>query len=144
MTIGENFPSSGNIIGTLGCNSNLREIDLKWHNVGNRIISEDFFLLVDSDKKNTFSIELDFEGEESRFYNLEIQGAASRIASLESSATISPGDDIEVHIDPEGLLVPGMIARGELVFVDNFGIELRVPIILEAKSTFNSLSLIHI
>ena len=31
-----------------------------------------------------------------------------------------------------------MIARGELVFVDNFGIELRVPIILEAKSTFNS------
>ena len=57
---------------------------------------------------------------------------------MESSATISPGDDIEVHIDPEGLLVPGMIARGELVFVDNFGIELRVPIILEAKSTFNS------
>ena len=64
MTIGENFPSSGNIIGTLGCDSNLREIDLKWHNVGNRIISEDFFLLVDSDKENTFPIELDFEGDE--------------------------------------------------------------------------------
>ena len=52
--------------------------------------------------------------------------------------TISPGDTIDVHVNPEGLLVPGMIARGELVFVDNFGIELRIPIILEAKSTFNS------
>ena len=138
MTIDDNFPPSGNIIGTLGCDSNLREIDLQWHQVGHRIISDDFFLLVDSDKDNTISIIPDFEGQESRFYNLEIQGAASRIASLESSLAISPGDDIEILIEPEGLLVPGMIARGELVLVDNFGIELRIPITLEAKSTFNS------
>ena len=138
MTIDDNFPPSGNIIGTLGCDSNLREIDLQWHQVGHRIISDDFFLLVDSDKDNTISIMPDFEGQESRFYNLEIQGAASRIASLESSLAISPGDDIEILIEPEGLLVPGMIARGELVLVDNFGIELRIPITLEAKSTFNS------
>ena len=113
MTIDDNFPPSGNIIGTLGCDSNLREIDLQWHQVGHRIISDDFFLLVDSDKDNTISIIPDFEGQESRFYNLEIQGAASRIASLESSLAISPGDDIEILIEPEGLLVPGMIARGE-------------------------------
>ena len=138
MTIDESFPSSGNIIGTLGCDSNLREIDLKWHKVGHRIISDDFFLLVDSNKENILFIEPDFVGQESRFYNLEIQGAASRIADLESSMTISPGDNIEIVVDPEGLLVPGMIARGELVLVDNFGIELRIPITLEAKSTFNS------
>jgi hypothetical protein len=138
MTIDDNFPSSGNIIGTLGCESNLREIDLKWHQVGHRIITDNFLLLVDSEKDNTISIMPDFEGEESRFYNLEIQGAASRIASLESSMTISPGDDIEIVIKPDNLLVPGMIARGELVLVDNFGIELRIPITLEAKSTFNS------
>ena len=138
MTIDDNFPSSGNIIGTLGCESNLREIDLKWHQVGHRIITDDFLLLVDSEKDNKISIIPDFEGEESRFYNLEIQGAASRIASLESSMTISPGDNIEIVIEPDNLLVPGMIARGELVLVDNFGIELRIPITLEAKSTFNS------
>ena len=138
LTIDDSFPSSGNIIGTLGCDSNLREIDLKWHKVGHRIISDDFFLLVDSDQENIISIEPDFEGQESRFYNLEIQGAASRIANLESSMTISPGDNIEITVNPEGLLVPGMIARGELVLVDNFGIELRIPITLEAKSTFNS------
>jgi hypothetical protein len=138
MTIEDNFPSSGNIIGKLGCESNLREIDLKWHQVGHRIITDDFLLLVDSEKDNTISIKPDFEGKESRFYNLEIQGAASRIASLESSMTISPGDDIEIIIEPDDLLVPGMIARGELVLVDNFGIELRIPITLEAKSSFNS------
>jgi hypothetical protein len=43
-----------------------------------------------------------------------------------------------ITINPEGLLVPGMIARGELVLVDDFGIELRIPITLEAKSSFNS------
>ena len=112
--------------------------DRKWHKVGHRIISDDFFLLVDSNKENILSIEPDFVGQESRFYNLEIQGAASRIADLESSMTISPGDNIEIVVDPEGLLVPGMIARGELVLVDNFGIELRIPITFEAKSTFNS------
>ena len=31
-----------------------------------------------------------------------------------------------------------MIAKGELVFVDNFGIELRIPITLEAESSFTS------
>ena len=38
MTISGESMSSGNVIGTLGCGHNLREIDLKWHNVGNRII----------------------------------------------------------------------------------------------------------
>ena len=130
MTISGESMSSGNVIGTLGCGHNLREIDLKWHNVGNRIISDDFLLLVDSDEEKTYSLKLDLEGENSRFYNLEIQGAASRVASLESSSYISPGDDIEIHVNPEGLLIPGMIARGEIVFVDNFGIESRVPLIL--------------
>ena len=31
-----------------------------------------------------------------------------------------------------------MVARGELVLVDNYGIELRIPITLEAKSSFNT------
>ncbi len=138
MTVEENFPSAGNIIGTVGCKSNLRNIDLKWHNVGNRIINDDFYLLVDHEKENTYPLSLVFEGEDSRYYNLEIQGAASRISSIVSSKTFSPGDDLEIDINPNNLLVPGMIARGELVFVDNFGIETTIPIVIEAQSTFNT------
>ena len=138
MKIDETYPLSGNIIGTMGCDSNFRQIDLRWHNVGHRIISDSFFLMIDHDKGNTYSILPEYDGDSSRFYNIEIQGAASRIATLEQSQTIIPGDEIEVSVNPDGLLLPGMIARGELVLVDNFGIELRIPITFEAKSTLNS------
>ena len=138
MKIDETYPLSGNIIGTMGCDSNFRHIDLRWHNVGHRIISDSFFLMIDHDKGNTYSILPEYDGDSSRFYNIEIQGAASRIANLEQSQTIIPGDEIEVSVNPDGLLLPGMIARGELVLVDNFGIELRIPVTFEAKSTLNS------
>ena len=138
MKIDETYPLSGNIIGTMGCDSNYRQIDLRWHNVGHRIISDSFFLMIDHDKENTYSILPEYDGDSSRFYNIEIQGAASRIATLEQSQNIIPGDEIEVSVDPDGLLLPGMIARGELVLVDNFGIELRIPVTFEAKSTLNS------
>jgi len=138
MKIDETYPLSGNIIGTMGCDSNFRQIDLRWHNVGHRIISDSFFLMIDHDKVNTYSILPEYEGDSSRFYNIEIQGAASRITNLEQSQTIIPGDEIEVSVNPDGLLLPGMIARGELVLVDNFGIELRIPVTFEAKSTLNS------
>ena len=138
MKIDETYPLSGNIIGTMGCDSNFRQIDLRWHNVGHRIISDSFFLMIDHDKENTYSILPEYDGDSSRFYNIEIQGAASRIATLEQSQNIIPGDEIEVSVDPDGLLLPGMIARGELVLVDNFGIELRIPVTFEGKSTLNS------
>ena len=138
MKIDETYPLSGNIIGTMGCDSNFRQIDLRWHNVGHRIISDSFFLMIDHDKENTYSILPEYDGDSSRFYNIEIQGAASRITNLEQSQTIIPGDEIEVSVNPDGLLLPGMIARGELVLVDNFGIELRIPVTFEAKSTLNS------
>lgn len=138
MKIDETYPLSGNIIGTMGCDSNYRQIDLRWHNVGHRIISDSFFLMIDHDRENTYSILPEYDGDSSRFYNIEIQGAASRIATLEQSQNIIPGDEIEVSVDPDGLLLPGMIARGELVLVDNFGIELRIPVTFEAKSTLNS------
>ncbi len=138
MKIDETYPLSGNIIGTMGCDSNFRQIDLRWHNVGHRIISDSFFLMIDHDKGKTYSILPEYDGDSSRFYNIEIQGAASRIATLEQSQNIIPGDGIEVSVNPDGLLLPGMIARGELVLVDNFGIELRIPVTFEAKSTLNS------
>tara|TARA_B110000003_G_scaffold267830_1_gene296559 strand:- start:2143 stop:4143 length:2001 start_codon:yes stop_codon:yes gene_type:complete len=139
MDLDENFPNTGNIIGTIGCDeSNFRELDLKWHKVGHRIISSDFYSLVDYDKISIISLSPIYEGNGQRYYNIEIQGAASRIAEVENTGSLTSDDSLIITINPDGLLVPGMVARGELVLVDNFGIELRIPIVLEAKSSFNS------
>ncbi len=139
IDVDANFPNNGDIIGEIGCDdTNYRQIDLKWHKVGNRIISDNFYSLVDYEGDSMISLSPIYEGDNSRFYNIEIQGAASRIAEVENSGLLSPGDEISISINPDNLLVPGMIARGELVVVDNFGIELRIPLTLEAKSSFNS------
>ena len=139
MDIGENYPDTGNLIGAIGCdNLNLREFDLKWHKVGHRIISSNFYSLVDYDKTSIISLSPIYEGNGQRYYNIEIQGAASRIAEIENAGSLTSDDNLLITINPEGLLVPGMIARGEIVLVDNFGIELRIPIVLEAKSSFNN------
>jgi M6 family metalloprotease-like protein len=141
MDIDENFPSNGALIGTIGCDEeNNRTLDLEWHKVGNRIVTDNFYALIDYNKESIISLSPDYEGTNSRYYNLEIQGAASRVAEIHNlnNNYFGPGDDLLITINPEGLLVPGMIARGELVLVDDFGIELRIPITLEAKSSFNS------
>lgn len=139
MDIDDSFPSTGDLIGKIGCDEiNSRSIDLKWHKVGHRIISDSFNSLIDYDKVSTISISPIYEGPDSRSYNIEIQGAASRVAEIQNPGHLTPGDDLFISITPDGLLVPGMIAKGELVMVDDFGIELRIPITLEAKSSFNS------
>ena len=106
--------------------------------MGNRIISDDFYAIIEYSQESTISFTPDYEGQNARIYNVEIQGAASRIADVKNVNSLTPGDDLLISINPDGLLVPGMIARGELVIVDDFGIELRIPIIFEAKSSLNS------
>ena len=51
MKIDETYPLSGNIIKTMGCDSNYRQIDLRWYNVGHRIISDSLFLMMIMIKK---------------------------------------------------------------------------------------------
>jgi M6 family metalloprotease-like protein len=139
MDVDENTPSNGNLIGEIGCDqNNQRQLDLEWHKVGNRIISDDFYAIIEYSQESTISFTPDYEGQNARIYNVEIQGAASRIADVKNVNSLTPGDDLLISINPDGLLVPGMIARGELVIVDDFGIELRIPIIFEAKSSLNS------
>tara|TARA_B110000444_G_scaffold2169_1_gene1961 strand:- start:3372 stop:5384 length:2013 start_codon:yes stop_codon:yes gene_type:complete len=139
MDLDENTPSNGNLIGEIGCDeNNQRQLDLEWHKVGNRIISDDFYAIIEYSQESTISFTPDYEGQNARIYNVEIQGAASRIADVKNVNSLTPGDDLLISINPDGLLVPGMIARGELVIVDDFGIELRIPIIFEAKSSLNS------
>ena len=139
IDVDDSFPHTGDLIGKIGCDDyNFREIDLKWHKVGHRIISKEFYSIVEYNEDSKIFLSPEYEGDDSRYYDFDIQGAASRVAEIENTGAISPNDEIIILINPDGLLVPGMIAKGELVFVDNFGIELRIPITLEAESSFTS------
>ena len=48
----------------------------------------------------------------------------------------SPGDDIILRVEPNGLLTPGMYARGEIVIQDEYSVEQRIQITLIAESPF--------
>ena len=69
-------------------------------------------------------------------YSIALEGAASRIATAQSPATLGPGESITFDVDPMGLLEPGMLARGTIVLSDTHGNENRIPLLLEAESPF--------
>ena len=78
----------------------------------------------------------EYDGEEERTYSIVVEGAAARIATTSTPISLSPGDPIMLDIEPDGLLEPGMLARGNLVLSDSHGSELRIPLLLEAESPF--------
>ena len=68
---------------------------------------------------------------------IAVEGALSRIATVQTAGELQACPEIVLNIVPDGLLNPGMIAEGEIVFVDSFGLEQRVPVTLTAQSSFN-------
>jgi M6 family metalloprotease-like protein len=143
IEVDSSSPSAGKINGLMGCsNSDSTNFELDWYRVGNRIITKEVNLKIDSKHKSQIIVNLDYAGTGSRNYDITIDGAASRISTVLSQGEITSGDGIAIEIDPDGLLVPGMVARGEIIFVDDFGIEQRIQIVLEAESSFDSNSML--
>ena len=70
------------------------------------------------------------EGEGSRNYRFALDGPISRIAEVVTSGIYLPGEPIILDVQPNGLLEPRMIARGDLVIIDTDNIEQRIPIVL--------------
>ena len=68
---------------------------------------------------------------------IAVEGALTRIATVHSQGEFEACPIIILDIEPAGLLTPGMVAEGELVFVDTFGLEQRIPVTLTAQSSFN-------
>ena len=73
------------------------------------------------------------EGEGFRNYRFSLDGPVSRIAEVVTTGNYMPGDPIVLEVQPNGLLEPRMIARGELVIIDTDNIEQRIPIVLNSE-----------
>ena len=130
--------SSGYLRGSVGCEGEETwHIDLDWYSIGHRITSEHLTAIIPWDENSQVTLSTSCSGEGSRSYSIAVEGALSRIASVPTQGELQSCPNIVLDIAPDGLLTPGMIADGELVFVDSFGLEQRVPVTLTAQSSFN-------
>ena len=129
---------SGYVRGTIGCEGEEPwDIDLDWYSIGHRISSEHLRGIIPWDENSQIKLSISCLGTESRTYSIAVEGALSRIATVQTEGELQACPDVILNIVPDGLLTPGMIAEGELVFVDSFGLEQRVPVTLTAQSSFN-------
>ena len=129
--------NSGSLRGDIGCeNETKTNIDMNWFRIGHRLSEDELHAIVGWDSVSSVEVLPVYDGEDERTYSIAVEGAVSRIATTSSPISLSPGDPIVLDIDPDGLLEPGMIARGNLVLSDSHGTELRIPLTLEAESPF--------
>ncbi len=130
--------SAGYLRGTVGCEGEHQwDIDLDWYSIGHRLNDDRLTKIITWDEDSRISLPTSCSGSGSRTYSIAVEGALARIATVRSQGELEACPIIVLDIEPAGLLTPGMVAEGELVFVDTFGLEQRVPVTLTAQSSFN-------
>ena len=114
----------------------------KWYKVNHKIDPISQSMDISSSSTSSVDLEVGINGTGQVIYEVIIDGPASRIATTESPISLSKGDVISLDIDPSGLLSPGMIARGEVVLHDGFGIETRIPFVLESEGPLDAIPVV--
>ena len=129
--------NAGYLRGTVGCQGDGHwDIDLDWYKIGHRLDANELKAVIPWDEPSSLSLFPKCIGDSSRTYNIAIDGALSRISNVVTQGELPACPEIVIEIEPNDLLSPGMIARGELVIVDTYGIEQRIPVELTAESSF--------
>ena len=127
----------GVITGKIGCkNKSPEDIRIEWQKIGHRILTKETLHVIPWNQESTIQIPINTNGYGERSYDIAIEGAVDRIASSSTQGAFNPGDEILLKIKPNGLLTPGMYARGEIVLQDEFSVEQRIEITLVAESPF--------
>ncbi|MBP12955.1 MAG: hypothetical protein CMA71_05410 [Euryarchaeota archaeon] len=127
----------GILNGNIGCKGkNPENIRIDWQSIGHRISDQEIEHVIAWDRPTTIVVPISMIGSGSRNYDVALEGAVSRIASSDTQGELISGGDLVLTIQPDGLLTPGMYARGEIVFQDEFSVEQRIDITLIAESSF--------
>ena len=121
---------------------NETNIQAKWYKVNHKIDPISQSMDISASSPSSVDLEVSINGAGQVIYDVFIDGPASQIATTESPISISEGDVIGLEVDPSGLLTPGMIARGEVVLQDGFGIETRIPFVLESEGPLDAIPII--
>ena len=149
MDIANTSRLKGTLQATFSCaqdDGTIQENDInilaKWYKVNHKIDPISQSMDISSSSTSSVDLEVGINGTGQVIYEVIIDGPASRIATTESPISLSEGDVISLDIDPSGLLSPGMIARGEVVLHDGFGIETRIPFVLESEGPLDAIPVV--
>ena len=136
--------NQGIVSGKLGCiDDNLIDFNTQWYIVGHKLSNHTLESPIIWDTKSTIELFPNYIGNKSRTYSITLDGPVERIATVTTQGSINTNDSIILEINPNGLLEPGMIAKGDLVFIDNKKTEQRIPIILSSNYDLPFMELIN-
>ena len=120
--------------GEFTCGSSAPQlVRIKFHNIGLRLITDTLSEDIPYSSNSWIEFPLDFNGEGQQMWEVRFEGPLDRIASTQSNQELGDGSVVNVTIEPNDLLVPGMVARGEIVLRDSQGLEQRSEIILTGE-----------
>ncbi len=126
--------TSGRLTGDFSCGSSPPvEVNIEFNTIGMRLKTEQFDGDVGYKGTSYSEVPLQFDGAGSQMWEVRIEGALSRIASTDATQSLGDGSIVNLTIEPNGLLVPGMVAKGEVVLRDPQGLEQSLAVTLTAE-----------
>ena len=125
----------GLITGTVSCAQGTDfDIRHEFEILGNIPIETTFRGSIPTTESSTIEIPVEFLGNGSQMWLVGIDGPLSRVAETEVDQELSDGSMVILDINPSGLLLDGMIVRGEIILASDSGHNYHITVELVAGS----------
>jgi len=122
------------LTGQFTCGSSTaQQVSIDFHTIGLRLVNTEYKNDISSDDDGFVNVPLEFTGLGQQVWEVRLEGPIDRIATTAPTQNLGDGSKINLTISPNGLLVPGMVARGEIVLRDSQGLEQSIEVILTAE-----------
>ena len=116
-----NANSESMINGLIKCNDSVFDFQTKVTIISRRPVENKFIGDIDSYSNSMLYIPIDSQGDGDQRFSVEVDGALSRIASVNNLIVLEGDDELPLTIEPKGLLKPNMLIKGEVVIYDSSG-----------------------
>ena len=132
----------GYIRGQISCDEGSAIIlDHEFFITRNRPVLTSFASEIPIIESSTILVPLVFEGNGSQSWIVGIDGPLARIAQTTQIQNLGNGDELAIEVNPDNLLTPGMIARGNVILATESGHRWELEVTLTAQeeemSTFD-------
>jgi hypothetical protein len=123
----------GLITGTVSCAQGTDfDIRHEFEILGNIPIESTFSGSIPTIQSSTIEVPVEFTGNGSQMWLVGIDGPLSRVAETQVEQELSDGSMITLDINPSGLLLDGMIVRGEIILASDSGHNYHITVELVA------------